>query len=106
VVSNPVVAKALEWLTGSVNVGTGLSHPDDRSSAIHMFRMLRDGGEAYVPDEVRVWAVRHGWTPEDARELAAIGQKILDHRALQADASGAWRSDALDQIRREVAERS
>lgn len=104
VVGNPVVARALEWLTVGANVGTGLADPQDRSSAIHMFRMLRDGGEPYVPDEVRVWAVRHGWAPEDARELATIAQKILDRRGLRADASGGWRSDALEQIRREVAE--
>jgi hypothetical protein len=106
VIDNPVVAKALDYLTAMINVGTGLSHASDRSSAIHMFRMLRDGGERYVPADVRIWAVRHGWAPDDARELEEMAQKILERRPLRADDSGSWKDDALNQIRREVAEGS
>jgi hypothetical protein len=69
-----------------------------------MFRMLRDGQESYSSGEVRAWAVRHGWRPEDARELGDLAQKILDRRALRAGSDGRWRTDALEQLRREVDE--
>jgi hypothetical protein len=101
-VGNPVVAKGLEYLTSGVNVGTGLSHPDDRSSAINLFRLLLAGGERFDPDEVRVWAVRHGWDPADARELADLADKVRHGRQLRTT-GGEWRDDALDMLRREAA---
>ena len=91
---NSVVVQALQSLTATINVGTGLSHPSDRSSAIHMFRLLRDGGEAYDPEAVRAWAVQHGWDPVDARELEDVAQKILDRRALRTEGP-MWTEDAL-----------
>jgi hypothetical protein len=69
-----------------------------------MFRMLRDGQESYRSGEVRAWAVRHGWRPEDARELADVAQKVLDRRPLRAGSEGRWREDALEQLRREAGE--
>lgn len=81
---SPVVSAALRSLTAIVNVGTGLSHPSDRSSAVEMFRLLRDDGEAYDPDAVRAWTAQHGWAPADGRELAEVGQELLDRRALRA----------------------
>ena len=103
-VSNPVVAKGLEYLTSGVNVSSGLADPSDRSSAIHLFRLLLAGGESYEPAEIRVWAVRHGWDPRDARELADLAEKVRERRPLKADATGRWRDDALEWLRAEAAE--
>lgn len=102
-VGNPVVTAALSSLTVVVNVGTGLSHPSDRASAIQMFTLLRDGGETYASDEVRAWAVRNGWDPKDARELAEVGQKILEGRRLRAGDTGVFRADSLATWRQEAA---
>jgi hypothetical protein len=103
-VSNLVVAKGLEHLTDRVNLSTGLAHPSDRSAAIHLFRLFVQGGESYIPDEIRAWAVRHGWQPEDARELAELAEKVQQGRRLKASSGAEWRGDYLELLRSEVAE--
>lgn len=52
-IANPVVETALESLTTSVNLSTGLSHPSDKSAAVQAFRVLRDGGEPFPPRRSR-----------------------------------------------------
>lgn len=96
------MAKGLEYLAIGVNVGTGLTHPDDRSSAINLSRLLLAGDERYDPDEVRVRAVRHGWEPSDAREVAEVAEKVLQDKRLKTT-GGSWRPDARDMLRREAA---
>lgn len=76
-ISNPVVAVALDDLTDSVNHNNGLHSPYERSLAISTFRALIDGGEAIAPEEIRAWAVRHGWEPRYARDLAELGADML-----------------------------
>jgi hypothetical protein len=88
-ISNPVVRAALEGLTTSVNLSTGLSHPSDRSHAVAVFKLLVSGGERYDPDEVRAWATSNGWQADDASELAEIAGKIKEGRRLRSD----WRLD-------------
>lgn len=102
-ISNPVVTKGLEYLTSGVNVGTGLTNPTDRSSAIHLFRLLLEGGESYDSEEIRIWAVRNGWDPSDARELAEVAGNVQQGRALRAEPGGRWRDDALEWLRSEAA---
>lgn len=103
-VSNPVVSKGLEHLTDRVNLGTGLTHPSDRSSAIQLFQLFVQGGEAYIADEIRAWAVRQGWQPEDARELAEVADKVQQGRKLKSESGRQWRDDYLERLRREVTE--
>jgi hypothetical protein len=102
-VHNPVVAKGLEHLTCRVNLSTGLAHPSDRSAAIELFRLFVRGGEGFNPDQVRAWAVRHGWRPDDARDLADVAHKIQEGRKLKAAPGGGWREDYLDRLREEAA---
>ncbi len=96
---SPVVEQALEWLTDFVNVGTGLSDPSDRASAVQMFKLLRAAGEAYDPVAVRAWAVRRGWAPVDARALSDVSAKIRDGRALRSGRETMWRADSVAQWR-------
>lgn len=100
-VGNPVVVAALESLTIGVNLSTGLSHPSDKGRAVQMFRLLRDAGEPFVPTEVQAWAVRHGWRPGDARELAQLAQAILDRRAIRGGTM-LWRKDIVDYWREQA----
>jgi hypothetical protein len=101
-ISNPVVRRALEGLTALVNIGTGLSHPSDRSSAVNTFRILKANGEPYDPDEVRAWAASHGWSAEDATELGDVASKVAAGKRLRADRM--LRDDVIDLWRAEASE--
>ncbi|MDQ3630733.1 MAG: site-specific integrase [Actinomycetota bacterium] len=103
-VSNPVVAVALADLTDSVNHNNGLSSPYERSLTILTFRALLAGGEAYDPAEIRAEAVRLGWEPRFARDLAQLaadmgaGKRPRIPRGgfsdLHPDALARWRAEA------------
>lgn len=72
--SDPVVEVALEELTNSVNLSTGITHPSDDSRAKETFRVLVKGGHRFDVDDVRAWLVGRGWQPRDAdavREVAS-----------------------------------
>lgn len=100
----PVVEQALSELSAGVNLGTGLGHPLDRSSAVETFRALRDARESFSPDAIRAWAVQNGWTPEHARDLSEVASKILEGRRLRTVGSAGSMSSAVDRWR-EAAER-
>jgi hypothetical protein len=93
-VSDPVAFQALVSLTASVNLGTGLSHPSDRSTAINTFRILKANSIPFDPDEVRSFAARNGWNAEDATELRDVARKVLEGRRLRSD--NMLRDDVID----------
>lgn len=89
--SNPTVRAALKSLTNRVNLSTGLAHPSDRAAAIKMFRILRNGGEQFDPEEVRAWLISElNWQPKHANEAEAVAADILAGKKLRASASGDW----------------
>lgn len=71
------VIEALKRLTISVNLSTGLSHPSDKTHAKQVFSGLAAGAFVWKPEEIEKWAVRNGWKPNDAEELAALSAKYL-----------------------------
>lgn len=98
-VSNPVVEKALETLWAVINVSTGISHPSDKASAMDVFKKLRNGGEAYSPEEVRAWLVQKGMHPNHANEIRDIAADPSKFRSrinspLRADILQRWREEA------------
>jgi hypothetical protein len=64
------VENALSGLTHEINLSTGLIHPSDRKAARRVLTELRDLGHALCSADVRSWAVRNGWRPDDAKDLA------------------------------------
>ena len=104
IIENPVVEKALEALTNRINLGSGLAHPSDRSSAVQLFRLLRRDSEAWDPDAVRRWAVRNGWSPHAADELHEVAEGIQQGRGLRSGGAGMWPSDFVSQLRAEVSD--
>lgn len=101
---NPVVIKAMETLTVVVNLGTGLSHPSDKESAVQMLKLLKKEGEDYDPDQIRAWAVRNGWQPRHARDLAELAEKIAAGRQVRGGKRQAWREGIVDLWRSEAGE--
>lgn len=103
-VSNTVVAAALADLTDSVNHNNGLSSPYERSLTILTFRALLAGGEAYDPAEIRAEAVRLGWEPRFARDLALVAADMRAGKRpriprgglseLHPEALARWRAEA------------
>jgi hypothetical protein len=102
-IENPVVVRAMESLTTSVNLSTGLGHPSDKESAIGMFRILMAEGEPFEPDQIRAWAVRHGWQPRHARDLAGLGEKFKAGKLVRGGKRKMWRDDVIEIWRRESA---
>lgn len=94
-VTNPVVGVALESLSARVNLSTGLGHPSDKASAVHMFRALKKAREDFNPDQVCAWAVRHGWQSDDARELGDLAQKVKEGRPVRGGQQKLWRDDIV-----------
>jgi hypothetical protein len=69
------VISSLERLTRRVNISTGLGHPSDKTAAKKLFVDLRSQGIRWQPAEVEKWAVRNGWKPTDAEELAKLSAR-------------------------------
>lgn len=95
-IENPVVARAMEYLTNSVNLSTGLGHPSDKESAIGMFRILKAEGEPFDPEQIRAWAVRNGWKPRDARDLAKLAEKFKAGKQVRGGKRKMWRDDVIE----------
>jgi hypothetical protein len=104
-VGNPVVIEALRSLTLSANLSTGLSHPRDRDEAVHTFRALAKGGEAFDPTAVRAWAVQNGWSARGADELQQVAQDVRDGKRLRTHEGPPPRSGMLDYWRQQAVSR-
>jgi hypothetical protein len=102
-IENPVVVRAMKSLTTSVNLSTGLGHPSDKEAAIGMFRVLTAEGELFEPDQIRAWAVRHGWQPRHARDLAVLAEKFKAGKQVRGGKRKMWRDDVIEIWRRESA---
>lgn len=79
--SSPEAIAGLEMLHARVNVGTGLSHPNDRDAAISLFKLLRDEGFQWSPDEVMHWALAKGWDRDAAGDLVMVGEVVENYAA-------------------------
>jgi len=105
-VQNSVVSVALEHLTGSINLSTGLGHPLDHASAVHLFRLLKKHGEDFDPAEVRAWAVTHSWHPNAADDLEDVAAKVLAGKRLKVAREASYGTDYIEMLRKEAKERS
>lgn len=92
---DPVVQRALDSLTGAVNLSTGLRHPRDKKAAKDTFLILTRAGYALPGDEVHAYALGKGWQPADARELGDLANAIADGK-YASERVETWRADILD----------
>lgn len=69
---DPVVSAALGVLTESVNLSSGLSHPNDKAKAKDIAGALREAGYEVPSGLVQTWAVGHGWRSDAAAQLQLI----------------------------------
>ncbi len=76
IVEDKVTVSALKTLSKVINLSTGLSHPQDKKMADEILRILRAKGHAIEPEKFRSWAIRNGWKPDSAQQLADVAMKI------------------------------
>ena len=70
----PAIISALEDLSHTVNLSTGLLHPSDKRDAQQTFARLRTAHLCWNPEEVEKWAARAGWSASGANELAIMAR--------------------------------
>lgn len=98
--SNPTVRAALESLTDSVNLSTGLAHSSDRDAAIQMFRLLHDAGEQFDPEETRSWLISElDWEPRHANEVRNVANGVLTGKKFRVSSRDVWASNIMEQWR-------
>jgi hypothetical protein len=116
-VLNPVVQAAMRNLTSSVYPSLrqrihffthtnqkwerSLKNPSSRAEAIHTFKHLKHHGYDFPPDQLRDWAMTHGWETQDADELCDYAEGVLAGKRYHTDpdpvgmhAIHQWREDA------------
>jgi hypothetical protein len=74
---DPVIESALQALSRMVNLSHGVLHPRDKQYADETFRILRAKGHSAPVLGVKSWAIREGWKPGAAEELAKLAGKIF-----------------------------
>ena len=83
----------------------GITDSRDRGRGILTLTELKKAGESYVPERLRVYALRIGWRATQAAELANLAHAINDGRLLRpgrgvyplrAEAIDRWRAQARE----------
>lgn len=71
------VEDALLSLTRRINLSTGLSHPSDKKAAQETLSGIKRRGHRMDPDDVRKWALRNNWQPDDAEDLGKLAARYF-----------------------------
>ena len=76
IVEDPVVETALRSVSRVINLSYSLLQTRDKQWVDQVLRILRAKGHALVAEKIRNWAIRNGWKPSAADELAKLVNKI------------------------------
>ncbi|ETI59480.1 hypothetical protein C100_21155 [Sphingobium sp. C100] len=75
--SDPVIENGLRALSRMINLAHGSLHPRDKQYADETLRILRAKGHSAPTGDIRSWAIREGWKPGAADDLAKLAEKIF-----------------------------
>lgn len=75
---DPVVADALSALGVGIDLSVHGLAVQDRKQVENMIRLLKQNNHQEEPENIREWAVKHGWHPETADELVKIWEEVYD----------------------------
>ncbi|WP_439486805.1 hypothetical protein [Blastomonas fulva] len=75
--SDPVIENALRVVSTVSNLAHDVMHPHDKKFADETLRILRANGHAAPAADIKSWAIREGWKPAAATELAKMATKIF-----------------------------
>ena len=93
-----IVEEAIKTLSGSVNVSTGLNHPNDMNKARELFKILHENGEVLLKSEVSSEATTRGWDRDSADELGSLAQQIGEGKNPRVTGGPWWAASIYDQI--------
>lgn len=97
---NPGVEMALDALTNRINLSTGLTHPSDKESTIQIFKELHENNIPFIPEDLKIWALRNSWTSSGANQLRDIARRILDGRRFRTGNVFLWNREFINSILR------
>lgn len=87
------IENAIKTLSSTVNVSTGLNHPNDMNKARELFDILHKNGEVLLKSEIVGFAMSHGWRAADADELGSLAQQIGEGKAARVKDGPWWAGD-------------
>ena len=71
------ITSALERLTSTVNLSTGLAHPSDQQHAQRIFKELQEKGCKADEQAVANWAIANGWNARHLGDLKKLTKRYL-----------------------------
>lgn len=77
-IEDPVIERALSSVTGMINLSHSVMNPRDKEYADHALRILRANGHNTDAKKIKSWAIKNGWHPKAADELATLSARILN----------------------------
>ncbi len=85
-----VVENAIDWLTETVNLSTGIDHPNDEKKARALFLSLYERGVSLRRSEIVTAARARHWFSGAANQLGALGQDIGDGKPAGIEPNTIW----------------
>lgn len=76
-IADPVVEQAMKSLTSMVNRAYNVLHPTDEDHAKRILRILRSNSHQESAENIKLWAIKHGWLPKAAERLAVLADKTF-----------------------------
>lgn len=76
ILDDAVVEAALRSVSGIVNLSHTLLQSRDKEWVNEVLRILRAKGHTLEPLKIKNWAIRYGWKPGAADELAKLARKV------------------------------
>lgn len=92
------IQNAVKTLSSTVNVSTGLSHPNDMNKTKELFNILHKNGEVLLKSEIEGYALSHGWSAKDADELGSLAQQIGEGKPARVKEGPWWAADIYKQL--------
>ncbi|NTZ41503.1 hypothetical protein G7A66_00020 [Altererythrobacter sp. SALINAS58] len=75
-IDDPVVEKALTWLTNGVTLSKRHLTAADQRQVDATLRILRAKDHKFQPDKIKYWAMSQGWKKPAAEKLAKLAEQI------------------------------
>lgn len=93
-----IIKEAVKTLSSTVNVTTGLNHPNDMNRARELFKILHDNGEVILKSDVASAAMANNWSADDADELGSLAQQIGEGKNPRVSGGPYWGPDIYGKI--------
>jgi hypothetical protein len=95
-INDPVVLKALESLSGLVNKSNAVLTSSYEDWARDVLRILRAKGHFADPKDIKSWAIKDGWKPGAADDLAKLAKRTFEMKTKPSLAGIANASERYD----------